>query len=344
MLASLSDRYGTREFDSGQVASALDLRKKLVSNDLRRLYRMGFLKRRRVKRSCFGRRGFCNRGFGYMYSFSRHGLSYVEWLRMDRGVEDFAAARLRSDAILRLPDDVKKKVLAVQMVEELKPYRGPGSTYRPSPSDLLLNAYVNDNYERLLGSFREIAKESVHNSVTIGRLNSEKESLYSENQVLNIINHVLEQERDHWKKQTNEMFWAGSKALVEDSKKASQTYRLANQLIEHYHRFLIRIVTYLYLLFPSKAVDQLIDHAWELEKASMKPIAIQKKPLTVEKQTEPRPSTPMPPPNPVTSQERKETKIPMIEIIEIDTPGDKALRAKLRSIATGQSEPNDKQA
>ena len=145
LLKWLKDRYGIGEFDSGRVASALDLKKKLVSNDLRRLYLMGFLKRGRVKRSCIGRRGFINRGFQYTYSFSRHGLSYVEWLEKGKVVEDFAVAGLRSDVISRLPDDMKRGVLAVQMAKEVKPYRGPGSMYKSFPSDLLLIAYVNDS-------------------------------------------------------------------------------------------------------------------------------------------------------------------------------------------------------
>jgi len=274
MLRWLKDRYGPGEFDSVRLASALGLGKKLVSNDLRRLYRMSFLKRRRVKRSCIGRRGFINRGFQYTYSFSRHGLSYVEWLERGKVVEDFVVADLRSDTISRLPYDMKRGVSAFQMAEEVKPYRGPGSGYKPSPSDLLLNMYANVNHDRLMVDFREMIKEFFKTSLDVARLNSEKTALYSENEVLKIVNLALEKERDRSKKETNDLFWAGSKALVENGLVSGEIFRKANQIIEYYERLFATVATCLCLLFPPKAVDRLFEFAWKLEKASRKSTAI----------------------------------------------------------------------
>ncbi len=54
---------------------------KLISNDLRRLYAMGFLKRRRVKRKCKTKKGkICFRGYEYRYSISSQGWKYLEYL------------------------------------------------------------------------------------------------------------------------------------------------------------------------------------------------------------------------------------------------------------------------
>ena len=288
LLKWLKDRYAIGEFDSGRVASALALKKKLVSNDLRRLYRMGFLKRKRVKRSCIGRRGFINRGFQYTYSVSRHGLSYVGWLEKGKVVEDFAVAGLRSDAILRLPDDMKRGVLTVQMAEEVKPYRGPGSGYKPSPSDLLLSLYTNIDRERVMADFREIRKEFVKASSDVSRLSSEKASLHLENVFWKIVNQSLEKERDLWKKETNDLFWASSRALVEDTQISGEMFQKASQVIEFYRSFLVTLVICLRVLFPSKAVDRLIDFAWELDKASRKRASTQKE---VQPSTSPNPST-----------------------------------------------------
>ena len=281
LLKWLKDRYGIGEFDSSRVASALDLKKKLASNDLRRLYRMGFLKRKRVKRSCIGRRGFINRGFQYMYSFSKHGLSYVEWLEKGKVVEDFAVADLRSDAILRLPEDMKRGVLTVQMAEEVKPYRGPGSGYKPSPSDLLLNVYANVDRDRLMADFREVTKEFVKTSSDVSRLNSE-------NVVLKILNQSLEKERDLWKKETNDLFWASSRAIVEDTQMSGEMFQKVNQIIEFYRGLFVTLASCLYVIAPSKAVDRLIDFAWELETASRKRASAQKE---VQPSTSQNPST-----------------------------------------------------
>jgi len=281
LLKWLKDRYDIGEFDSGRVASALALKKKLTSNDLRRLYRMGFLKRKRVKRSCIGRRGFINRGFQYVYSFSKHGLSYVEWLGKGKVVEDFAVAGLRSDGILSLPDDMKRGVLTVQMAEEVKPYRGPGSGYKPSPSDLLLNRYANIDRDRLITDLLEITKEFVKTSSDLSRLNSE-------NVVLKILNQSLEKERDLWKKETSDLLGASSRAIVEDTQMSGEMLQKASQIIEFYRSFLVRLATYLHFLFPSKAVDRLIDFVWELETASRKRTSIQKDALH---STSPNPST-----------------------------------------------------
>ena len=287
LLKWLRDRYGIGEFDSGRVASTLVLKKKLVSNDLRRLYRMGFLKRKRVKRSCIGRRGFINRGFQYTYSFSRHGLSYVDWLEKGKLVEDIAVAGLRSDVISRHPDDMKRGVLTVKIAEEVKPYRGPGSGHKPYPSDLLLDVYANIDRDRFMADLREITKEFVETSSDVSRLNSEKAALLLENSFWKIANQSLEKERDLWKKESNDLFRASSRALVGDSQMSGEMFQKASQVIEFYRSFIVRLVGCLYVLFPSKAVDRLIDFAWELEKASRKRASTQKE---VRPSTSPNPS------------------------------------------------------
>ena len=72
----------------------LRFRTKLISNDLRRLYAMGFLKRRRVKRLCktkTGKMGF--KGYEYKYSLSSQGRKYIEW--MMNGERDFEIENFR---------------------------------------------------------------------------------------------------------------------------------------------------------------------------------------------------------------------------------------------------------
>ena len=193
----------------------------------------------------------------------------MEWLEKGKVVEDFAVAGLRSDVISRLPDDMKRVVLTVQMAKEVKPYRGPGSGYKPFPSDLLLNVYENIDRNRLITDLREITKEFVKTSSDVSRLNSQ-------NVVLKILNLSLEKERDLWKKETSDLLGASSRAIVEDTQMSGEMFQKANQIIAFYRSFLVRLAAYLYLLFPSKAVDRLIDFTWELETMSRKRTSIQK--------------------------------------------------------------------
>jgi hypothetical protein len=55
---------------------------KSISNELRRLYLMGFLKRKRIKRECETKSGkTCFRGYEYVYSISRQGWKYLDYLK-----------------------------------------------------------------------------------------------------------------------------------------------------------------------------------------------------------------------------------------------------------------------
>lgn len=50
---------------------------KKISSDLVRLYKMGFLSRKRMKRLVITRNGkTCYRGFVYFYHFTKQGISY----------------------------------------------------------------------------------------------------------------------------------------------------------------------------------------------------------------------------------------------------------------------------
>lgn len=58
-----------------------EVSKKSISNELRRLYVMGFLKRERIKRECETKSGkTCFRGYEYVYSISRQGWKYLDFL------------------------------------------------------------------------------------------------------------------------------------------------------------------------------------------------------------------------------------------------------------------------
>jgi hypothetical protein len=146
--------FGLNEFDSGEVSSmstwtiratsqtllgysasrTLEVirrfsKKKMMSNDLRRLYTMGLLKRRRVKRECKTKSGkTCFRGYEYKYVISNQGKSYLEYLinpeaqrRADD--EDFMDFAVKAFMERKYPE---KKELALEMYDSLSPKKGRG--------------------------------------------------------------------------------------------------------------------------------------------------------------------------------------------------------------------------
>lgn len=99
LLKLLAKLYGENEFDTRTVAEDLQhffqqvddpevrsrllerITPKLISNDLRRLYMMGFLRRRKVPRECESKKGKrYNCGYKYMYSINNQGWSYLRKL------------------------------------------------------------------------------------------------------------------------------------------------------------------------------------------------------------------------------------------------------------------------
>lgn len=67
-------------FDSRTVASKLKIPVAEASRGLMRLRKMGFLKRDRIGRLCRNGSSNCRRGLQYLYSISKQGKSYLEWL------------------------------------------------------------------------------------------------------------------------------------------------------------------------------------------------------------------------------------------------------------------------
>jgi hypothetical protein len=151
LLKILVMNFGKNEFDSGEVSSKVTdtilttsqtlrefsasrtlirrFSKKMMSNDLRRLYTMGLLKRRRVKRECKTRSGkTCFRGYEYKYSISNQGKSYVEYLinpeaQRRAESEDFNDFAVRAIIERKYPE---KKELALELSDSLSPKKGRG--------------------------------------------------------------------------------------------------------------------------------------------------------------------------------------------------------------------------
>jgi len=142
LLVMLAGLYRREEFDSKTVSKDLTLimfnltgdpkwierlQPKLVSNDLRRLYTMGFLRRRKVERKCRNKKGKeYNCGYKYMYQINNQGWKYLGFLLQEHLKRDAPLPRQVLDGLRELNEDLKNmristwKWLAVKRFEDGK--------------------------------------------------------------------------------------------------------------------------------------------------------------------------------------------------------------------------------
>ncbi|MEM2944609.1 MAG: hypothetical protein QW087_07715 [Methanomassiliicoccales archaeon] len=96
-------------FTSDYLAIKLSRPTKEISNSLGRLYRLGYLKRQKIKRECFVRKkGLCKRGYCYEYQLSKKGKEYLRWLAIDKPSKDMIFIELINALRSRLPDHQAK--------------------------------------------------------------------------------------------------------------------------------------------------------------------------------------------------------------------------------------------
>jgi hypothetical protein len=99
---------------------------KHASNDLRRLWRMGFLTSSRRRRACLTPEGrLCNRGFEYKYTLSSQGTKYVKWLKEWKAVEDLCYAKLTLEVLSYLPDELRDRLSMLSLAKAARKYKGP---------------------------------------------------------------------------------------------------------------------------------------------------------------------------------------------------------------------------
>ncbi|MDV3104083.1 hypothetical protein [Thermococcus waiotapuensis] len=144
LLKLLAKLYGENEFDTRTVAEGLSeyffkeiddpkiliklierVRPKLISNDLRRLYMMGFLRRRKVPRTCENEKGKrYNCGYKYMYSINKQGWSYLRQLMEDE--EKHSSPSLTADDLKEILEEMRFGIMKLNMVTAPDTYEARG--------------------------------------------------------------------------------------------------------------------------------------------------------------------------------------------------------------------------
>lgn len=154
---------GKEKFTSRDVASHLRKPVKAVSNDLRRLHHMGFLRRKRAKRFCLSKKGkLCYKGYEYNYSLSEQGRSYLRWMREQKPIEELAHIELTREVLDHLPQELKEKLLVCVAIRYSYGYKGPHRHFRLIDDEALSIAF-------LLSENQKLAKEnySLRNQISI---------------------------------------------------------------------------------------------------------------------------------------------------------------------------------
>ncbi len=234
---------GLEFFDSRDVGSALKMPVKEASNGLRRLHQMGFLKRMRIKRSCFSKTlKPCFKGFMYLYSVSKQGLSYVEWRKNQKPVEDYAYLQLMTDVLSHLPGELIYRLNLVGLARIDSKYRGPARSLRMFDNEMMPFAYLTRK---------------------IKNITSEIEQLKSENQKLKLKNEMLTKNNDALEKWISDQ----KKLLMDSLKELIKTAgKLRNSEAEAEFNQNVVVLTYIInLMFSTtlvKANKELIELTW----------------------------------------------------------------------------------
>jgi hypothetical protein len=158
ILLKIEEKFGKeRKFTSSDVAWRLGLKKSEASGKLMILYRMKLLKRDRFKRFCLTSKvKLCNKGIAYRYSFSKQGLSYLDWLRNQKPVNDLAIAKIYSDILSHLPEDLKQKLILIGLQGQQKRFkRASGAFFGLHPE-----AFPVIQYNQMLSENNELKGEN----------------------------------------------------------------------------------------------------------------------------------------------------------------------------------------
>lgn len=123
LLAWLAVLSQGREFTARDVSKGMPmLSTKTASNELARLYRMGFLRRRKVKRVCTTRSGArCYRGYEYRYAISIQGLRYLHWMGTRKDDSTAKSERIANEIVdaLRKHSSPARQLAASQILDEV---------------------------------------------------------------------------------------------------------------------------------------------------------------------------------------------------------------------------------
>jgi len=174
--------------ESHAVSSHFRMPVKRASNDLRRLWRMGFLRRTSVKRSCLTRGGrLCIKGFEYRYYLSSQGMGYVKWLQGGKITEDIAYAELTSEVLSYLPEELKDRLSMLSLAKATRRYKGPSRNMNLLDSNAVPVIHLSAERTRLQSEKGRLEVENAIQKLKVTKLEGTINNYMEQNTILGIL-------------------------------------------------------------------------------------------------------------------------------------------------------------
>lgn len=145
---------------------------------------MGFLRRKRSKRSCLSKKGrLCYKGYEYFYIVSEQGKSYLKWMRVQRPLEELAIINLNKEILDHLPQELKNKLLIQAAIRSSYRYKGPSRQFRLIDNEAIPIANTLLENQKLVKENFTLSKENLS-------LSEENRGLLDKNNSLNQVNRL----------------------------------------------------------------------------------------------------------------------------------------------------------
>jgi len=109
----------------------------------------------------------CSRGFEYKYRMSSQGVKYVRWLQGVKMTEDFAYAKLTSEVLSYLPDELKNKLSMLSLAKAARRYSGPSRNMNLLDSNAVPVIHLSAERMRLRSENSKLKLDNAIQQVTL---------------------------------------------------------------------------------------------------------------------------------------------------------------------------------
>jgi len=255
-LKNLKEHHLDKGFTSASTARYFGKQIKEVSNDFRRLHKMGFLKRKRVKRRCLSKTGkYCYKGYEYIYTFSVQGRRYLEWMRVQKPVEDLACMILNKEILGHLPQELQKRLLIQATVRSSYRYKGPSRRLMLFDNEAIPIAITLLENQKLKNENSELYKEKLRLSEKNTNLKDEVSDLKELNKLARDTIKTATQIIDTNERKKSENI-KDFLSLIKRSRENSLSERA---IIDINRKTQNRLITALYFSLPEEKFDKVME-------------------------------------------------------------------------------------
>ena len=279
-LNILKANHLDKGFTSASAARYLKKQIKEVSNDFRRLHQMGFLRRKRVKRRCLSKTGkYCYKGYEYIYTFSVQGRSYLEWMRVQKPIEDFTCIILNKEILGHLPQELKNRLLTQAILRSSYRYKGPSRRLRLFDNEAVPIAITLLENQKLKNENFDLYKEKLRLSEKNIGLEDEVCNLKELNKLARNAIKIATERIDLYEREKSENV-KDFLSLIKQSRENSLSKRA---IIDINRKTQNRLIAALYFSLPEEKFDKVMDQVIKLGEDELAKVDQNLKTLNAEK-------------------------------------------------------------